>query len=430
MTPKVGSKATMIRTARAVLQPENSSRLDTGRREVDQLAVTTESSACPSVAADWPQRVAVVHEWLATYAGSERVLEQMLAVLPSADLYTLFDFLSDGQRFVQKPRQTSFIQNLPLAHKKYRTYFPLMPLAIEQFDLRAYDLVISSSHAVAKGVITGPDQLHICMCYSPMRYAWDLQHVYLQEAGLTSGVRGLLARWLLHKARIWDVRTAHGVDDFIAISQFIARRIHKVYGRHATVIYPPVDTDLFALSRDKDDFYLAASRMVAYKKVGLIVEAFREMPNKKLVVIGDGPEYRAILRSAPTNVVLVGYQPSNVLRDYMQRARAFLFAAEEDFGIVCVEAQACGTPVIAFGKGGVVETIVGLSSNQPTGVFFKEQSAAAIQEAVREFEREHERVTPEACRENALRFGIARFRREFSDFIAQQWAAFTQISGR
>jgi len=303
-----------------------------------------------------------------------------------------------------------------------------MPLAIEQFDLRNYDLIISSSHAVAKGAITGPDQLHICMCYSHLRYAWDLQHVYLQESGLNHGVRSLVARWMLHKIRIWDVRTAHGVDQFIAISQFIARRIRKVYGRHATVIYPPVDTDLFAFRSDKDDFYLAASRMVPYKKIGLIVEAFRRLPNKRLVVIGDGPEYSGIWRVAPNNVKLLGYQPTPVLRDYMQRAQALIFAAEEDFGIVCVEAQACGTPVIAFGKGGALETIAGLNSSEPTGVFFNEQSVMAIEQAIREFERERRRVTGEACRQNSLRFGIPRFKREFSDFVARQWAVFSHIT--
>jgi glycosyltransferase involved in cell wall biosynthesis len=358
------------------------------------------------------------------------VLEQILAVFPDADLFVLFDFLPEGERFAKKPIRTSFIQNLPFARSKYRAYLPLMPLAIEQFDLTGYDLVISSSHAVAKGVITGPDQLHICMCYSPIRYAWDLQHVYLQESGVDSGIRGLLARWLLHKIRIWDVRTANGVDEFIAISQFIARRIRKVYGRQATVICPPVDTDRFVIGCFKEDFYLAASRMVPYKKMGLIVEAFRGMRDKKLIVIGDGPEFDGIRRVAPRNVTLLGFQPSAVLVDYLQRAQALIFAAEEDFGIICVEAQACGTPVIAFGKGGALETISGLDSGEPTGVFFNEQSAVAIQQAVQEFERERGRIRAEACRKNAVRFDVPRFKREFSDFIAQEWAIFSQLSNK
>jgi glycosyltransferase involved in cell wall biosynthesis len=376
-----------------------------------------------------PRRVAVVHEWLTTYAGSERVLEQMLAVFPDADLFVLVDFLPQGQHLPVKSVHTSFIQRLPFARHHYRSYLPLMPFAVEQFDLTGYDLVISSSHAVAKGAITGPDQLHVCMCYSPIRYAWDLQHVYLQESGLTSGIRGFIARWLLHKIRIWDVRTANGVNQFIAISNFIARRIHKVYGRESKVIYPPVDTDLFSLRSDKEEFYLAASRMVPYKKMSLIVEAFCGLPEKKLVVIGDGPEFKPIRSIVPGNVTLLGYQPNAVLKDYMQRAQAFIFAAEEDFGIVCVEAQACGTPVIAFAKGGALEIISGPNSAEPTGVFFDEQSSASIQQAIRRFDHERGRITPEACRKNALRFGITRFRREFSDLIAQEWASFSKVLG-
>jgi glycosyltransferase involved in cell wall biosynthesis len=376
-----------------------------------------------------PRRVAFVHEWLTTYAGSERILEQMLAVFPDADLFVLVDFLPNGQRLPAHSVRTSFIQKLPFARRHYRSYLPLMPFAVEQFDLTGYDLVISSSHAVAKGVITGPDQLHVCMCYSPIRYAWDLQHAYLEESGLTSGIRALIARWLLHKIRIWDVRTANGVNQFIAISNFIARRIQKVYGRESTVIYPPVDTDQFSPRSNKEEFYLVASRMVPYKKTSLIVEAFRGLPDKKLIVIGDGPKFEDVRRNLPGNVTLLGFQPNPVLTEYMQRARAFVFAAEEDFGIVCVEAQACGTPVIAYGKGGALETISGLNSAEPTGVFFDEQSIASIQQAIQKFERERGRITPEACRRNALRFGIQRFRSEFSDFIAQEWANFSRVLG-
>ena len=236
----------------------------------------------------------MVHDWLSVYAGAERVLEQMLSVLPQADLYSLIDFLPSGERdFIQnKPVTTSFLQRLPFARKHYRQYLPLMPLAVEQFDLSGYDLVISSSHAVAKGVLTGPDQLHVCMCYSPIRYAWDLQHQYLHESGLTRGLRGAAARTLLHRVRVWDARTANGVDDFIAISDFIARRIRKVYRRDSVVIYPPVDTGGFTLCEQKEDFYLTASRMVPYKKIDLIVQAFSGMPEKNLVVIGDGPDFR------------------------------------------------------------------------------------------------------------------------------------------
>jgi glycosyltransferase involved in cell wall biosynthesis len=309
-----------------------------------------------------------------------------------------------------------------MAKTKYRSYLPLMPLAIEQFDLSGYDLVISSSHAVAKGVLVGPDQLHICMCYSPIRYAWDLQFQYLRESSLESGLKSWMARWLLHMMRLWDVRTANAVDHFIAISHFIVRRIEKAYRREATVIYPPVDVYGFAFQPSKEDFYLTASRMVPYKKMPMIVEAFASMPDKRLVVIGEGPEFEKCKAVAGSNVTLMGWQPFAVLKDHVQRAKAFVFAAEEDFGITPLEAQACGTPVIAFGKGAVLETIQGLDAERPTVVFFSEQSPAAIKAAIEIFEKENFQITPDACRENVLRFSPERFRTEFTEFVEQAWA--------
>ncbi len=371
-------------------------------------------------------KVAIIHDWLVIYAGAERVLEQMLNCFPEADLFSLVDFIPQGKRsfILDKPVKTSFIQKLPKANTKYRSYLPLMPKAIEQFDLSGYDLVISSSHAVAKGVLVGPDQLHICMCYSPIRYAWDLQFQYLRESNLEFGLKSLLVRWLLHKIRVWDVRTANSVDQFIAISHFIVRRIEKSYRRDATVIYPPVDVSGFAYQADKDDFYLTASRMVPYKKMPIIVEAFSAMPDKRLIVIGEGPEFEKCKAVAGPNVTLMGWQPFDVLKDHMQRAKAFVFAAEEDFGITPLEAQACGTPVIAFGKGAVLETIQGLDSARPTGVFFNQQTPEAINAAVELFEREAARITPEACRQNVLRFSPERFRAEFTEFVTVEWARF------
>jgi glycosyltransferase involved in cell wall biosynthesis len=364
-------------------------------------------------------KIAMVHDWLVTYAGAERVLEEMLAVYPTADLYSLIEFLPESERRFLGDRkvQTSFLQRMPGAQNHYRNYLPLMPLAVEQFDLSAYDLIISSSHAVAKGVLTGPDQLHICMCYTPMRYAWDLQHQYLRETGLDRGVKGMLTRWLLHRLRLWDGRTADGVDRFIAISNFIARRIWKSYRRESTVIYPPVDVERLTPEGSREDFYVTASRMVPYKRIDLIVEAFATMPGRRLVVIGDGPENRRIRDRAGSNVTFLGHQPFGVLRDHLRRARAFVFAAEEDFGIAPLEAQACGTPVIAYGKGGVLETIRGLDSADPTGVFFPEQSTASVTGAIQEFERASARIRPAACRENALRFAPERFRRELSEVV-------------
>ena len=362
-------------------------------------------------------KVAIVCDWLVTYAGAERVIEQMLHIYPEADIFCVVDFVPDGQRkFLQdKTTVQSFIQSLPMARTKYRAYLPLMPLAVEQLDVSGYDLVLSSSHAVAKGVLTGPGQLHISYVHSPIRYAWDLQHQYLQEAGLEGGPRGWLARCILHYIRLWDYRTANGVDYFIANSGFISRRIRKVYGREAEVIYPPVDVNSFVCCDRKDDYYLTASRLVPYKKVRLIVEAFNQMPDKKLVVIGDGPDFDKIKAIAGDSIRLLGYQADDVLRRYMQHARAFVFAAEEDFGIAPVEAQACGTPVIAYGRGGVLETVVPVGEAAPTGVFFSSQTADAIRKAVAVFERCNFR--PADCRRNAEKFSQEIFRHRLQEFV-------------
>lgn len=367
-------------------------------------------------------RVAIVCDWLVVYAGAERVLEQILKIYPNADLFCLVDFLPEDQRdfIMQKETHTSFIQNLPRAKKSYRSYLPLMPLAIEQLDVSAYDLVISSSHAVAKGILTGPDQVHISYVHSPIRYAWDLQHQYLQEANLTHGIKGWMAKAILHYIRLWDYRTAHGVDHFIANSEFIARRIKKVYGREADVVYPPVDVDAYEICEDKEDFYLTASRMVPYKKIKLIVEAFNEMPDKQLVVIGDGPEYGKIKEIAKGNIVLMGYQPFAVLKEKMQKAKAFVFAAEEDFGITPVEAQACGTPVIAYGKGGALETIRGQECEDSTGLFFYRQTTEAIIEVVRSFEMLSTDIVPQICRNNAERFSTERFLTDMRSYIDEK----------
>lgn len=364
-------------------------------------------------------RVAIVHEWFVTYAGSERVVEQILKLYPDADLFSVVDFLSDKERFFinGKKAKTSFIQNLPFAKTKFRHYLPLMPFAIEQLDLSQYDLIISSSHAVAKGVITGPDQLHISYVHSPIRYAWDLQHQYLSESNLQKGLKSWFVRWVLHKVRIWDLRTANGVDHFIGNSKFIARRIQKVYRREAEVIYPSVDTSAFTLQTQKEDFYLAASRLVPYKKMDIIVEAFAAMPDKKLIVIGDGTEFEKTKAKATPNVHMMGYQPFSVLLDHMQRAKAFVFAAEEDFGITPVEAQACGTPVIAYGKGGALETISDGADYPATGLFFDEQTPRSVCDAVKLFEAKQGEFSPQACRENALRFSPEVFQARLSAFI-------------
>jgi glycosyltransferase involved in cell wall biosynthesis len=371
--------------------------------------------------------IGIVADWFVTYAGSEKVVAEFLKVFPDSDLYAVVDFLSaeNKTQFNNKPIQTTFIQNLPKAKKYYQKYLPLMPLAIEQLDVSQHDIILSSSHAVAKGILTGPDQLHISYVHSPIRYAWDLQHQYLREAGLESGAKAMLARWMLHKIRMWDTRTSNGVDHFIANSNFIAKRIKKVYGRDADVIYPPVDVDSFELEQFKENYYMTASRLVPYKRIDLIVEAFGCMPEKKLIVVGDGPEMAKIKRKAQKNVEILGYQSDLEMQNLMRKAKAFVFAAEEDFGITPVEAQACGTPVIAYGKGGALETVLDVNhSKTPTGILFDKQNCDSIIEAVENFENSKDCYHPEDCRRNAMRFSVERFRMEIENYVMSKHSAF------
>lgn len=364
-------------------------------------------------------KTAIVCDWLVAVGGAEKVLGHLLLCYPEADLYAVVDFVDPDKRafLLGKKVKTTFIQRLPFAKRRYRSYLPLMPLAIEQLDLSAYDLIISSSHAVAKGVITGPDQVHISYVHSPMRYAWDLQHQYLRETGLDKKSMGYLARYFLHKLRLWDLRSAQGVDHFIANSKFIARRIEKTYRRPAEVIYPPIETSQFTPYKDKEDFYLTASRLVPYKRIDLIVDSFSTMPDKKLIVIGTGPDLDKIKAKAGANVEVLGYQTNEVLIDHMQRAKAFIFAAEEDFGLIPLEAQACGTPVIAFGKGGALETVRGLDNDKPTGLFFPEQSVEALSAAIHQFEKVRARFTLENCVDNAALFAPTQFKEKFMRLV-------------
>lgn len=367
-------------------------------------------------------RVAFVHDWLIDKGGAETLLGNMLEIFEDAPVYSLLHDADGPTLSILEghPLYTSFLQKIPKATKFYRSLLPLMPVAIEQFDLQDYDIVISSSHAVAKGVITGADQLHISYVNTPIRYAWEMQHQYLRQSGLSKGVKSLFARIVFHYIRNWDVQTSHGVDYFIANSKYIARRIRKAYRRKAVVIYPPVDVDKFSLETQKGNYYLTASRMVSYKKIDMIVDAFSYMPDKKLVVIGTGPDFRKIEKKASANVELLGYQPFEILKKKMQQAKAFIFAAEEDFGIVSVEAQACGTPVIAYGKGGALETVL----EGETGLFFYEQTPQAIVEAVKAFDCAEYVLSPKKIRENAERFSRDRFQREISSFVQGKWDNF------
>jgi glycosyltransferase involved in cell wall biosynthesis len=350
----------------------------------------------------------------------------MIDLYPQSDVCVSVDIMKAADRgFLRgKVPITTFAQKLPFVRHHHRHFLLLLMFAMEQLDMSDYDLVLSGSASIAKGVITGPNQLHISYVHSPMRYAWDMQHQYLGEAKLDKGILSYLARYMLHRARGWDLRTSNGVDYFIANSQFIARRIWKVYRREAAVIYPPVDVDNFSLRTNKDPFYLTASRLVPYKKIAAIVEAFRALPDRKLVVIGDGPEMKRIKALAGANVEILGYQPASVLCDLMQRAKCFIFAAEEDFGITPVEAQACGTPVLAYGRGGALETICGLDQEKPTGAFFDRQDGAAIAEAVLQYERHLDRISPLDCWHNAQRFSAQIFRETYSGFVDRCWDAF------
>jgi glycosyltransferase involved in cell wall biosynthesis len=361
-------------------------------------------------------RSAIIHDWLISgVGGGEKVLEAIHRLFPSP-IYTLVKSAEKlkGTYFQDLEITSSFIQKLPKAEKKYKNYLPLFPLAIEHFDLKGYDLVISSSHCAAKGVITSPDQVHICYCHTPMRYAWDLMHDYLREAKLERGVKGFFAKIFLHYLRGWDVHSAHRVDHFIANSKYVAKRIQKFYSRDAAVIYPSVDLTMFQEVSVKDDYYLTASRFVPYKRIDLIVEAFAQMPDKKLVVIGDGPEWKKVKGKAVKNIELLGFQPDEVLKQHMQKAKGFVFAAVEDFGIIPVEAMACGTPVIAFGKGGICETVV----EGETGHFYREQTAPAIIEAIQAFERME--FDSKKCRTRAEEFSPERFNRQFQQFVREK----------
>jgi len=364
--------------------------------------------------------VAVVHDWLVTWRGGERVLAQILRVFPDADLFALVDFLSDADRHAIGGRRatTTFLQRLPFAANGFRRYLPLFPRAVESLDVSGYDLVISSSHAVAKGARTHRGQLHVCYCYTPMRYAWDMRDQYLAQTGYDRGVRGVVARHTLARLRAWDRAASERVDRFIAISRHIAERIRRSYGRDATVIHPPVAVAPLRDPVSRGDYYVTVSQLVPYKRIDLIAHAFRRLPDRELVVVGEGPERARIEAAAGGNVRFVGWCADAERDGWLAGARAFIFAAEEDFGIAPLEAHAFGTPVIAYSGGAAAETIPGLDARCPTGVLFGEQTASAIVDGIREFERNETRISREACRANAGRFTPERFRAELAGFIA------------
>jgi glycosyltransferase involved in cell wall biosynthesis len=360
-------------------------------------------------------KTAIVHDWLMSMAGGEKVVKLIYEQFPS-DIYTLIKdkrFI-ENSFFKNKNIKSSFIEKLPFSKKLYQKYLPFFPFAIEQLDLSKYDVILSSSHCVAKGVLTRADQMHICYCHTPMRYAWDLYHQYLDEANLNKGFKAFLAKSILHYLRMWDLSSVSRVDEFIANSKFVAQRINKIYQREAKVIYPPVDVEYFAPHFNKQNYYFTASRFVPYKKIDLIVEAFSNMPDKKLVVLGDGPDMKKIKSKAKNNIEILGYQSDEVLKELLKKAKAFVFAAIEDFGILPIEAMASATPVIALSKGGVKETVI----NDETGIFFENQNINSIIDAVNIFEKKDFDLLK--ISNHAKKFSCDRFKKEFSDFIFQK----------
>lgn len=367
-------------------------------------------------------KYALVHEWLTPYAtgGSELVVKEILQHL-DADLYALIDFESTNPQSYLWGRKigTTFLQNFPRAAQGVQKYLPLLPLAIEQLDLRDYDVILSSSHAVAKGILTSPSQLHISYCHTPMRYAWDMTFEYLNHSRLGQGIPGIITRYILHQLRQWDTLSANRVDYFIANSQHTARRIWRCYRRQSHVIYPPVDVERFPFQAQKEDFYLTVSRLVSYKQVSLIVEAFNQL-GYPLVIIGDGPDLAKIRQLAQPNIQVMGYQSDEIVNKYMAAAKAFVYAACEDFGIALVEAQACGTPVIAYGDGGAKETVRDLKQKPDigTGLLFYPQTSAALITAVETFEELKQTFNPETCHLWANEFNPTIFKNRYMSFLA------------
>lgn len=372
-------------------------------------------------------KYALVHEWLTPKAtgGSELVVQEILKHI-DADLYALIDFESTNPKsyLYQRKIGTTFLQRFPLARNGVQKYLPFLPIAIEQLDLHEYDIILSSYHAVAKGVITSPNQLHICYCHAPMRYVWDMTFEYLRNSRAGRGISGIFTRYLLHQLRQWDVIASNRVDYFIANSHHTARRIWRCYRRSAEVIYPPVNVDRFSFEAQKQDFYLTVSRLVGYKKIPLIVQAFNQL-NLPLVVIGSGAELKQIQQIAKPNIQVLGWQPDHVVEQYMKQAKAFIYAAYEDFGIAPVEAQACGTPVIAYGAGGTAETVRDLQTSQDgTGILFSNQTETAIVEAVHAFEQHQSHFHPENARSQALKFHPDLFKQRYLEFIDRAYQEF------
>lgn len=364
-------------------------------------------------------KIALVCDTMSAYGGAERVIEQILNLYPSADVFSVLDAVPEGQRQFLGGREirSTFLQKLPRVSKYYRKLLHVWPLAVEQLDVMSYDLVISTHHSVAYGVLTRPGQVHASYVFSPARYAWDLQHEYLREAGLDRGPLSLVARHTLHKMRLWDYAAAQRPDAVAACSGFVSERMWRVHRRQAEVIYPPVPAVARPQDAARGDYYISVGRLVPYKRTDLLARAFAEMPNRRLKIVGTGPDMKKVAAACGPNVEMLGFCSNEEVRSLMAGARAYMFAGIEDFGITAVEAQALGTPVIALGDGGLHETVIGAPARGATGLFFREQSTTAIVKAVNEFEQMIDRFTPRACIANASHFSEQTFQDSFRSFV-------------
>jgi glycosyltransferase involved in cell wall biosynthesis len=366
-------------------------------------------------------KTAIVHDLLLATGGADSTLESIYNVYPSP-IYTLIANHDGIKNTVlnHKKITTSFIQRLPWGRKKYRFYLPFYPLAIEQFNFTDFDVILSSSFIVAKGALANAEQLHICYLHNPIRPAWELYHQFLANGNNGSGLKGLFTRLIFHYLRLWDITSANRVDYFIANSFYTASRIKKLYRRDAVVIYPPVNIDAFKLAEIKEDYYVTASRLVYHKRIDLLIEAFKSMPLKKLIIIGDGPELKKLKLKAPSNIEILGFQPEEVLIKYFQNAKAFLFAAHEDFGIAPIEAMACGTPVLAYGRGGCAETVI----HGKTGLLFAEQTANSVINCVEIFESGNYYFDAQVISLHAGKFGKQRFEEQYRQFVDDKISSF------
>jgi glycosyltransferase involved in cell wall biosynthesis len=363
-------------------------------------------------------RVALVHDWLTGMRGGEKCLAALCELFPQADLYTLLHLPGSVSPIIEnRTIHTSWLQRLPDIGRHYRYFLPLMPLAIETFRLSGYDLVVSSSHCVAKGIRPPHQVPHICYCHTPMRYAWNLRDAYFTPG---TGLKAQLLHRVLDYLRDWDQRSANRVSHYVANSQTVQDRIRESYGRASVVVYPPVDVEFYtAARRRREDYYLVISAFAPYKRVDLAIQACNQL-GRHLMVIGSGQEEARLRSLAGPTIHFTGWQPDEAIRDHFRRCRAMLFPGEEDFGITPVEANACGTPVIAFGRGGATETLLPLgASNEPTGLFFEQQSVECLAQAMIEFERARSDFDPAAAQRQAQRFSRQRYLRELREVVAE-----------